>query len=167
MSPDAEYPQRKEHHAGSPPGQEDRIGAMIQSPGSVYVYWNMKGPRSRGVARELGPDCEWVLRVLDLSEGTSRRIPVERDMGRRYVDVRPGRTYGFELAARARGKWRTVCRTTRVEIPPLQGASAEPGPLDRLKPPLARYVPGLHYETTEPYLATSPGARSEDSPRED
>lgn len=167
MPADEHNPPRKAPSEDRPPSREDRIGALIQSPASVYVYWNVQGLRSREVIRELGSECDWVLRVLDLSEGTSRNIPVEPDAGRYYVDVRPGRTYGFELAARAGGRWRTVCRTERVTVPALRTSPPEPGPLERLKPASARHVPGLRYETTEPYLATSPGAHREASPEDD
>ncbi|MGD2174684.1 MAG: DUF4912 domain-containing protein [Candidatus Brocadiaceae bacterium] len=154
---------RAGHPDAPPPGGEDTIGAVLRNPESVYVYWDLGGVRSREALRELGPDCEWVLRVLDLSEGTSKGISVDPEAGGRYVEVRPGRTYGFELAATAGGTWRTICRTERLEAP-----LGRPGPevtspgLRKLRPSEPdRAVPGLRYETTEPYLAASPGRSTE------
>ncbi len=137
---------------------QDLMGAIVQSPRAVYLYWDLEGPRSREVSRELGPGCQWVVRVLDLSRDTSRNVKVDPQVGRLYVNVHPGHAYGFELAARAAEKWRTVCRTERVQAPPLPAEHKRPGPLERLKPPTARRVPGLCYESTLPFLATSPGA---------
>ncbi len=142
----------------------DRIGVLVRHPESVYVYWRLEGARSAEVVRDLGGECQWVLRVLDLTENSSETFPVQPEAGNSYVEVKPGRTYGFELAVTARGKWRTVCRTERVEVPPAKqvpGAEAPAPVLERLRPGTPdRDVPGLRYETTLPYLATSPGPRS-------
>lgn len=146
---------------------EDRISALPRGPRSVCLYWELNGPRSAGV---LGPEhsgVELILRVLDLSEGTSRSIRVDAGDGSCYASVEGGRTYGFELAVRAEGVWRTLCRTGRVQTP-----AAVPG-----QPPAARMplgdparvrrtrtlaavrgmdVPGLDYESTPLNLGASP-----------
>jgi len=159
-------PGREPDTSGTGGAEGDRIGALVRDPGSVYVYWRLEGAHSGEVARELGPGCEWILRVLDLTEGTSTSVPVRREAGSHYLEVRPGHSYGFEIAATAGGRWRTVCRTERVEIPPaLQaGGTGKPTPaVERLRPdPAGRDVPGLRYETTVPYLATSPGPPSDE-----
>ncbi len=146
---------------GSEPAEgEDSLGAVVRGPESIYVYWTLEGPRSRTVGRQLGGDVEWVLRVLDLAEGTSTGVSVEPEAGGHYVEVKPGRTYGFELAARAPGRWRTVCRTERIRVPqvgPGEEAGRPPTALERIRlAPQKPNVPGLDYESTEPYLATSP-----------
>lgn len=166
-----------EKAASSPPEDaEDGITAIPRSPESVFLYWELAGRRSAEVLRELGPDCQWVLRILDLADGTTRTIPVDRNADNYYVHIEPGRAYGFELAARAAGKWRTVCRTARVQTPvgeapsarketPPEGASARPpvsGP-DRFRAASRGMgVPGLSYESTAAYLGSSPGRPSEE-----
>lgn len=161
---------------GAPSAQngEDRIAAIPRDPESVFLYWNLGGPRSAEVAREIGPGCQWVLRVLNLSEGTSTSIPIEPEAGNHYLRVRPGRTYGFELAAKAAGKWRTMCRTERVQMPPARPARAdmdrppEETPAGAATVRLNRThaaargmgVPGLDLESTPLALGSSPRGSS-------
>jgi hypothetical protein len=145
------------------PGQ-DRISLIVRSPDSVYVYWMLRGEQSRQVVEELGPGCEWVLRVLDLSEGTSRRLSVRPEAGGFYVEVRPGGTYGFELAAWSEGKWRTVCRSDRTTMPPAPtpvGAADRTGPGKLRARSVEAAAPGLRLETTLPFLASSPRGKAE------
>lgn len=157
-------PGRRHGHGTS---EEDRLEAVVRNPTSVYVYWNLGGFRSRKVVRELGPEAEWILRVLDLTLGSSNSVAVSADAGSVYVEVSPGHTYGFELACRAGQKWRTVCRTDRVEVPPREPGSRRERPVppvSKLRQPDGSDVPGLRYETTQQFLATSPGPPQEDKP---
>ena len=147
--------------AGRPPG--DEITALVRSPDSVFVHWRLGGPRSGEVARELGPECRWVVRVLDLSEGASETIPVAAESGSCYVAVRPGHIYGFELAARTPQKWRTICRTGRVEVPSARPAVRQPGParlpaVEKLRksPAAPPPEPGLSAEATPMPSGSSP-----------
>jgi len=132
---------------------EDVIAAVRRGPDSVFVHWECCGARSAEVLRELGDGATWVLRVLNVVDGTSRRIPVVLDAGGHYVPVSPRQRYGFELAATAQGKWRTVCRTGRVEIPPAPPSEVA----DSQQPAFGRGVPGLHVDTTPLPGGSSPG----------
>jgi len=145
------------HHTG-----QDAVFAIVRSPTSVFVHWELNGERSTRVRGELGDALVGFLRVLSLTDGASRRLPVDLDAGSCYVDVSPGQTYGFEIGATAGGRLRTICRTGRIEVPPAApvgaGRSAPAAqPLNRTivkrpgaPPPAARGldVPGLFYETT-------------------
>ncbi|MCD6415607.1 MAG: DUF4912 domain-containing protein [Planctomycetes bacterium] len=146
--------------------EKDRLGALVRGPQSVYVYWKLEGRRSRQITEELGPDCEWFLRVLDLTEGASQAMPIDPKARNYYVEVIPGRTYGFELAARAAGKWRPACRTGRLCVPAGGAPQEAPGSVaarGRMRSEADEpHVPGLRYETTMPYLATSPGVSPAD-----
>jgi hypothetical protein len=156
--------------AGRPPGGRDRIGAVPRGPTSVFVYWDLQGEPSRDAVHQVGPGAEWVLRVLNLTERETISIPVEVESGNHYLEVTAGQTYGFELAVRGTGgKWRTVCRTGRVAIPPAGPATsqARPSPAaPRATPrgegaPLAARgiaVPGLDAQTTPPPGGASRGA---------
>lgn len=162
-----------ERDESAPHDGEDRIRAIPRDPESVFLYWDLDGPRSAEVIREVGPRCEWVLRALNLSDGTSRSIPVEPEAGNYYLEVAPGQTYGFELAVKAAGKWRTICRTERVQMPPgkparagaAAGSEAERGV--RPKPGLNRVraaargigVPGLDFDSTDLRVGSSPRHR--------
>ena len=140
---------------------DDHIGAILRGPESVYVYWTLRGPASRDALFELGQECKWILRVLDITNGASKSIPVDPDSGNYYLEVTPGSTYGFELAAWGQGRWRTVCRTERLAVPPgapIPAADRPAAALERLRGSRREEdAPGLSYETTAPYLATSPG----------
>jgi hypothetical protein len=134
----------------------DVLSAVLRGPESVFVYWSLEGERSASIVDRLGPDIQWVLRVLDIQNGTSERFSVEREAGNYYVGVRPGGTYGFELAAVAGDTWRTVARTGQVRVPAAlasNGTGRSPRP-DATSPGTegaARRgldVPGLHAEST-------------------
>ncbi|MHC5033765.1 MAG: DUF4912 domain-containing protein [Planctomycetota bacterium] len=129
--------------------RKDRIVAMLQSPDVVFVYWDLSGPRSAEISSEIGAGFERVLRILDLSDGTSRSVPVSADAGGEYVAVEPGRTYGFELATRSGGRWRTICRTERLETPP----AIRPDATRTMA--RAAGVPGLSVESTPFHLGSS------------
>jgi hypothetical protein len=150
---------------------EDILSVVARGPGSVFLHWQLDGRRSAEVL-ESGP-CEWVIRTINLSEGTSSSTSVDRHTGRCYASVEPGCTYGFELAVRASGAWRTICRTDRVAIPaarpqPPGEASADSS---RMRAHVLRgvqhargdRVPGLSAETTPLRLGSSPhGGRNSD-----
>lgn len=145
---------------------EDMLRAIVRDPRSVYLHWRLEGAASADARQTLGPECKWYLRVLNLSEGGSRSLPVDPEAGNYYVDVRPGRTYGFELAASDGDRWRTVCRTGRVQVPPAPGAGGERRRSvfrralrggDRLRPAgRGADIAGLRFETTELVLGSSP-----------
>jgi hypothetical protein len=168
---DTPGPQPDEAGGEQPPslprGGEDRIVAVVRDPESVFLHWQLGGRRSARTVREMGPGLEWVLRVLNLSDGTSRTEPLDVRAGSAYVAVQPAQTYGFELAARAGERWRTICRTERVEMPPRAPAR----PLtERAAGPLApgsaaadegargdtAGIPGLRFESTPLHLGSSP-----------
>jgi len=129
----------------------------------VFVYWELNGQRSSEVERELGPDCRWALRILNLSDGTSEIMAVSGPSGNCYVQAKPRESYGFELGGRSEGKWRTVCRTQRVTMPPLYPGAAARRTADPLRTasrvPEPPGVPGLSIESTPmPPGASSPGS---------
>jgi len=150
------------HESSQQASGADRIAAIARGPGSVFVYWTLGGRMAAEAAAELGPDCQWVLRVLDLADGSSRTVPVDPGAGNYYLNVRPGRTYGFELAVKAGNRWRTICRTRPVRTPrgmPAPAGQEPGGPIGggRL---LSRGmgVAGLTYESTPPPGGSSPSA---------
>jgi len=129
------------------PEREDVVAAIARGPSSAFVHWALNGPRSAEATRRLGPAAKWALRVVNLSGGTGQTTPVDPRAGRHYVEVEAGQTYGFELAVRAGRKWRTICRSGRVEMPP-----AEPAPLKTGSP---RGMAGLDFESTVLGLGSS------------
>ena len=144
---------------------QDILSVMARGPGSVFLYWELDGRRSAEASGS--PGAEWVIRTLDLSEGTSSSVRVDRYAGRCYATVEPGRTYGFELAVRMEGRWRTICRTERIVIPAarpqangagagLESSRARGRVLRGTHPDLDAHVPGLRAETTPMRLGSSP-----------
>ena len=102
-----------------------------------------------------GPEGEWVLRIVDLSDGSSRTVPVPPERRSLYVDVEAGGTYGFELAVRGGGRWRTICRTERIEMPPDLTGKARSARSRRRMPPAQAGIPGLDLQATLPHLGSS------------
>lgn len=160
-----------EQPSSLPPGGEDRIVAVVRDPESVFLHWQLGGRRSAQTAREMGAGLEWVLRVLNLSDGTSRTEPLDVRAGSAYVAVQPAQTYGFELAARAGERWRTICRTERVEMPPrgparplTERAAGPLAPGSAAAGEVARGdtagIPGLRFESTPLHLGSSPVGRA-------
>ena len=145
----------------------DRIAAIVRDPATVFLYWELNGTRSTEARQALGADCRWCLRVLNLSDGSSMAIPVEPEARNHYLEVIPGTTYGFELSATDGERWRSVCRTERVEMP-----AAEPAVRDLRRGPEAAHAPargfdrvrhtpsievaGLSFESTPSPRASSP-----------
>jgi len=151
----------------------DRIAAIVRDPRTVFLYWELNGPRAAEAVSDLGADCRWYVRVLNLTEGSSTSIPVDPAARNHYLEVTPGSTYGFELAASDAERWRSVCRTDRVEVPPAEpevralrrGTEAAHGPargLERLGPSAPVEVAGLRFETTALHLGSSPRRRPPD-----
>ena len=145
---------------------EDRVTAIPRRPGSAFIYWELSGGRSAEALRELGPDVAWMLRILNVSDGTSSSLRVAGLSGSCYVDLDPGQTYGFELGARKGDRWRTVCRTERVQMPvdvtrPAGGKSAagvRRTDSRRAPKPEVAQPPGLTIESTPLGLnGSSPG----------
>ena len=148
----------------------DRIAAIVRDPATVFLYWELNGPRSEEAVKALGADCRWCVRVLNLSDGSSTAIPVDPQARNHYLEVTPGATYGFELAATDRERWRPVCRTERVEVPPAEpqvramrrGPEAAHAPargFDRARRPTPVEVAGLRFETTAVHLGSSARAK--------
>jgi hypothetical protein len=154
--------------AGSGQAGRDRIAAVVRGPGAVFLYWELNGPRSAEAVQALGADCRWCLRVLNLTDGSSTTVPVDPTARNHYLEVPPGSTCGFELAATDGERWRSVCRTERVAIPPAeppsanrrQGAGTAPAAgqgAGRPRRALTIEVAGLRFETTAVHLGSSRG----------
>jgi len=148
----------------------DRIAAIVRDPGTVFLNWELNGPRSAEARQALGPGCRWCLRVLNLSDGSSTAIPVDPAARNHYLEVTAGTTYGFELSATDGERWRSVCRTERVEMPPAEPAVRElrRGPeaahapargFDRWPRTPAVEVAGLRFESTPAPRGSSPRGR--------
>jgi len=124
---------------------KDSITAMARGPKSVYLHWRLDGPRCDDIEREFPDDTvQWVLRSLDMTDGSSVTNMLPERVGSMYLGVEPGHTYGFEIAGQIGKRWRTVCTTPRIEVPRARPAEARP---PAAVPPELN-VPGLHFETT-------------------
>ncbi len=170
MSDANDTPQAPEPEAPNGRGGRDRLAAIIRDPGTVFLNWELNGARSAEAVRALGDDCRWCLRVLNLSDGSSISIPVDPEARNHYLEVIPGTTYGFELSATDGVRWRSVCRTERVEMPAAEpaGRDLHRGPeaahapargFDRTPRGPSREVAGLRFETTAVRLGSSPHGR--------
>ena len=135
-------------------GGRDCVAAIVRDPRTIFLHWELTGPRSAQAVTTLGPDCRWCLRTLNLTDGSSLTVPVDPQARRHYLEATPGTTCAFELAATDGARWRPVCRTERVEMPPAEpqtGASRQPAQAE---------VAGLRFETTAVHLGSSSRARS-------
>jgi hypothetical protein len=157
----------REIEALSPDGEgRDVLNAVVRDPHTVFVTWELTGGRSAAAMSQFGAECRWVLRVLNISDNTTRSLAIDRQAGRSYVEVSPGETYGFDLVAQAGDKLRSVCRTGRLEVPdagPSVPGNAAPWPGRMAPPALAKLrgpamqaePPGLRFESTAAFLGSS------------
>jgi hypothetical protein len=149
------------------PGR-DRIAVIVRDPVTVFVYWELNGPRSAEALAALGENSRWCLRVLNLSDGASTAVAVDPAARNHYLEVAPGTTYGFELVLTNGERWRSVCRTERVDMPPAEPTVRRPRPPDvrqagtdpvREQHPAPIEVAGLRFETTPARHGSSSHAR--------
>ncbi|NLW51532.1 MAG: DUF4912 domain-containing protein [Candidatus Brocadiaceae bacterium] len=139
-----------------PSAEEDRdaIFAVPRSPRSLFVHWRLVGSGASGAALAAAADSQWVLRVVNLTDGSSRTIAVPPERRSLYVDVEPGEVYAVELALRGGRRWRTVCRTPRMAMPPaVPGEAVHPARPAWPRPRTG--IPGLDLHSTLPHLGSS------------
>ncbi len=104
----------------------DYVAAIVQSPTSLFVYWELSGQRSDHYRRNGPGEVCWCLSLINLDESGSVRwrtcVPVDPDSGNYYLRVQPGNRYRVELGVRMGGDFHPVChsreRTTPRDAPP-------------------------------------------------
>lgn len=141
-------------------GGRDCVAAVVRDPRTVFLHWELTGPCSALAVKVLGPGCRWCVRVLNMADGSSSTVPVDPQARRHYVEATPGTTCAFELAATDGERWRPVCRTERVDMPPAEPevAARRRGPEAGRRPALVE-VAGLRFETTAVHLGSSSRTR--------
>ena len=124
----------------------DRLAAIVRDPRSVFLHWELAGPRSAEAVKLLGPECRWCVRLLNLTDGSSSTVPVDPQTRHHYLEVTAGTIFAFELAATDGVRWQPVCRTERVGIPPAEPDAGAPRRVE---------VAGLRFETAALHMGSS------------
>jgi hypothetical protein len=109
---------------------EDRIKALVRSPDSLYVYWEITDLAIEGARKRLGPAGEhgWCnLRVYDTTgrefDGTNANhyfdIPVDRGARERFLMIhRPTSVVHVEIGIMSHeGYFQAIARSGRAEFP--------------------------------------------------
>ena len=171
-----QVPEREQNGEGpaEPDGYgADRLEAIVRSPSSLLLYWDLSGPEGARVRQGAREGEQWVLRLTDVGSGRRTETPVETGSRNYYMRVEPGRAYVAELGAGAGKAFRPVCRTKEVRMPPGGGAGGatafgqqgpraaafeQEGSSGPSGPPGARTLPGLKFEPSLLHGGYSSGA---------
>ncbi len=116
-----EVPEREQNGEGptEPDGYgADRLEAIVRSPSSLLLYWDLSGPEGARVREGAREGEQWVLRLTDVGSGQCTETPVETGSRNHYMRVEPGRAYVAELGVGAGEAFRPACRTKEVQMPP-------------------------------------------------
>ncbi|MDP6439495.1 MAG: DUF4912 domain-containing protein [Candidatus Brocadiia bacterium] len=165
-----QVPEREQNGEGpaEPDGYgADRLEAIVRSPSSLLLYWDLSGPEGARVRQGAREGEGWVLRLTDVGSGRRTETPVETGSRNYYMRVEPGRAYVAELGAGAGKAFRPACRTKEVQMPPGGGPAAfeqhgpragafeQKGPSG---PAGAETLPGLTFEPSLLHGGYSSGA---------
>ncbi len=112
----------------------DYVALIPRSPSSLFVYWDLSGPRSEYYRKNNTGEIAWCLSLINLDAGGEVNwkslVPIEPDSGNHYLKVQPDNRYRVELGVRIGDTFHPVChsreRTTPRDTPPQGGA--RPGP---------------------------------------
>ncbi len=100
---------------------QDRVTLLVRDPNSLFVFWELEGPRRGEIAREHGGDIfrrsSWVLRVHNDAEAAPQDVPVVIDGCNWYLSVADDRGYVVEIGLRTDGRFITVARSNHVRTP--------------------------------------------------
>ncbi len=108
----------------------DYVALIPRSPSSLFVYWDLSGPRSDYYRKNHSGEIAWCLSLINLDEGGEVNwkslVPIEPDSGNHYLKVQPGNRYRVELGVRIGDTFHPIChsreRTTPRDTPPQGGA---------------------------------------------
>lgn len=75
---------------------QDKLQAMVRDPNWLYAYWDLSGPTSNRIFREVQGGT-WVLRVFDVTQDASDDVPVLLEGGNWYVPVAADTEYRLEI----------------------------------------------------------------------
>ncbi len=109
----------------------DHVAAIPKSPTSLFVYWELSGPRSKYYQKEYSGEVEWRLSLINLDEEGEinwvSEVKIAPDAGNHYLRVQPGNRYRVELGVKLGGVFHPICHTRERIMPSDTPSSAERG----------------------------------------
>lgn len=100
---------------------QDRVTLLVRDPNSLFVFWELEGPRRAEVAATHGGDIyrrgSWVLRLHDDADNVPQDVPVVADGCNWYLSVADDRGYVVELGLRVNGDFIALARSNFVRTP--------------------------------------------------
>ena len=107
---------------------QDHVTLLVRDPNSLFVFWEIEGPRRAEAARRFGGDVfrrgSWVLRLHNDADDVSQDIPVVPDGSNWYLSVADDRGYVVEIGLRVNGDFIGIARSNHVRTP-RSGVSAD------------------------------------------
>lgn len=97
---------------------DDRIVALARDPHCIFVYWDLKGPRSREVMNYHKGPRYWSLRVRHSGKDAYLDLPINVDARNWYLWVADDRCYIIELGfSTPGGEFLTLISSNPVHTP--------------------------------------------------
>ena len=108
---------------------QDRVTALVRDPNSLYIYWEIEGPKRADVVREHGEAelrrASWLLRLHSDVDGSAQDIPIVVDGCNWYLSVAEDRGYVVEIGVKLNGgPFISFARSNHVRTP-RSGASLD------------------------------------------
>ena len=109
---------------------QDRVTALVRDPNSLFIYWEIEGPRRAEVVRTHGEAAvlraSWVLRLhSDADGGSTQDVPVVADGCNWYLSVAEDTAYVVEIGLKLNGgPFVSLARSNHVRTP-RSGASSD------------------------------------------
>ncbi len=100
---------------------QDRVTLLVRDPNSLFVFWELEGPRQEEIARTYGGDIfrrgSWVVRIHNDVDSAPQDIPVVLDGCNWYLSVADDRGYVVEIGVTMDGRFTALARSNHVRTP--------------------------------------------------
>ena len=100
---------------------QDRVTALVRDPNSLFVFWELEGPKRAEIARVHGLAVfragSWVLRLHNDADNVPQDVPIVLDGCNWYLSVADDRGYVVELGLKVDGRFVSLARSNHVRTP--------------------------------------------------
>jgi len=100
---------------------QDQVTVLVRDPNSLFIFWELEGPRRADIARQFGADIfrrgSWVLRLHNDADNVPQDVPIVVDGCNWYLSVADDRGYVVEIGLKVNGRFLTLARSNHVRTP--------------------------------------------------
>lgn len=97
---------------------DDKIAAMVRDPEWIFLYWELKGPKSREVFDRVG-DGTLKIHIEDVTSRRYFTVEPEGELGNWYLKVVPQRSFAAAIGIEdSDGVFHQIAQTKTVRTPP-------------------------------------------------